>query len=744
MRETILNQEIENPILLINNTPKEIIFFYSGIFKFAKQYKLIFLPLIFSILIQVFYLGSLPLILRKMLDNVLPSKNIHLLITLLSLIGAFFIASTIGALSQSLLATKISAKLIYYLRIQIFRKTNDLPKKQLSKAEESESCRRFLGDVNSIDGQPMYAVFDSIKHLGLIFVATALLFYLEWHMAVLSVVMMRLFFGLTKFFSKKADLALKKKKQDADLLLGMIQETVLMRVAIYLLQLRSVRTNSFNKNAELACESGGKFNLNIRLVTDSTVIAINSTILLMLCIGVYFVMNDFITIGILLGFMNLLLSMSNAIASLATLTPMLIKAANAFKEIKKFTQDTNTYKDKSNQIVSMPPGKQLSGEICFEKISFNYSNNADASKNQLNGINFQIASKQFIGIVGTSGCGKSTLLKLLLGEYSASTGRIALDGYDINELDSQFLLSQFGVVMQDTMLFDTSIYDNIRLGKLDATEEEIIAAAKLAELHDTIISFPTGYQENPLGKFSLGQEQRLAIARALVRNPAILCLDEATSALVPITEAAVCKTIQAFAKNHTTIFITHRLRSMIDVDCVFVMDHGELVEQGTHQYLMKKQGFYYQLWEKQNGITIDAEGRSARIKPEWLKKIPLFSSLSKNELKEFSNEFMLERYNAGKVVFNEGDYGDKFYLIAAGIVAVLHDEKLLANLEDGDFFGEIALLADVPRTAKIVAQTDCTFLILHHQKFKKMFNNLPEAVQTLIKEKAAERRQNNK
>ena len=116
--------------------------------------------------------------------------------------------------------------------------------------------------------------------------------------------------------------------------------------------------------------------------------------------------------------------------------------------------------------------------ICFDKVSFSYASNTDASKHELNGLNFKIASKQFIGIVGSSGCGKSTVLKLLLGQYPASRGSISLDGYDINTLDSQFLLSQFGVVMQDTMLFDASIYDNIRLAKLDASEEEVMTAAK--------------------------------------------------------------------------------------------------------------------------------------------------------------------------------------------------------------------------------------------------------------------------
>ena len=734
--------EISPEISLVNGTPKEIAFFYRELFKFSKQYNLIFLLLILAIAAQIFYFSSLPLIMRILFDNVLPQKDFHLLITLLSLIGCFFVASTIGAIVQSLMATKISAKLIYYLRTHIFRKTNELPKKQLSKAEETESTRRFLGDINTIDGQPMYAVFDSIKYLGIGSVAIGLLFYLEWHMAIFAIITMRIFFSVTSFFSKRADTALKKKKQDADVLFGMIQENVLMRVAIYIFQLGSSRMVHFNKNAELARESGGKFNLNIRLVTDSTVIAANSTVFLMLCMGVYFVVEGFITVGVLIGFMSLLFSLSSAIASITTLMPMLIKAANGFKEIKKFIQDDvlYTHKNKSEKNISpLSKNQDLSGAIRFSNIYFNYMGEIN-NKNQLNNVSFDIISKQFIGIVGVSGCGKSTLLKLLLGEYPITSGKIILDNYEIDTLDPQFLLSQFGVVMQDTTLFDASIYDNIRIGKLDATEEEIIAAAKLAELHETILSFPAGYQENPLGKFSLGQEQRLSIARALVRDPAILCLDEATSALDPITEAAVCKTIQTFAKNHTTIFITHRLRSMVDVDCVFVMDKGSLVEKGNHEELMAKQGLYYELWEKQNGIVIDAEGRSAHIKPAWLKKIPLFSSLSKNELEEFAGEFLLERHNAEKVVFNQGDYGDKFYLIAAGVVNVLSNGKLLATLADGDFFGEIALLADVPRTAKIVTETDCTFLVLYHQKFKKMFSSLPEKVQLLIKAKAAERR----
>jgi ATP-binding cassette subfamily B protein len=708
-------EEKSNPASLINNTSTEIFFFYSEVFKFAKQYKRLFYPIIFAMLVEILYLSSLPLIIRKIFDHVLVTKNMQLLISLLSLIGLFYIAYTISAISQSFLATKISSKLIYFFRIQIFRKTNELPKKQLSKAEESEACRRFLGDVSAIDGQAMYAIFDSVKFLGQVICNFILLFYLEWRMAIFVIIVMRTFLSLAKFFSKKADLILKKKKQDADFLLSMVQETVLMRAAIYILQLIPTRTKNFNKNAELARESGEKFNLNIRLTTDSTMIAVNSTTLLMLCIGIYFVIRGVISIGVLLGFISLLFGISTAINNLTNLMPLLLKAANAFKEINKYIYIPESKKSEANKVALALQNTKVGGNIHFEKVVFNYKNKPSITQNQLEEISFTIRSKQFIGIVGTSGCGKSTLLKVLLGEYPVTSGKITLDGYDINELESSFLLSQFGVVMQETMIFDASIYDNIRLGKLDASEEEIIAAAKLAELHNTIMSFPAGYQENPLGRFSLGQEQRLAIARALVRNPSILCLDEATSALDPI-----------------------------DVDCVFVMDKGCLIEQGSHQELLEKKGFYYELWDKQNGITIDAEGRSAHIKPEWLKKIPIFSALSKKELKDFADEFVLERCAADKVIFNQGDYGDKFYLIAAGVIKVLQSEKLLATLSDGDFFGEIALLEDVPRTAKIVTDSDCTFLVLHHQKFKKMLGSLPEKVREQIKAKAAERQHTNK
>ena len=142
--------ETPNPAALLNSTPAEMLFFYRGVFKFASQYKIILFSILFAIIVQVLYLSSLALIIRKIFDHALPSKNIHLLITMLSIIGTLFIAGTISAILQSLLVTKISSKLIYFFRIQIFRKTNELPKKQLSKTEETESCRRFLGDVSAI------------------------------------------------------------------------------------------------------------------------------------------------------------------------------------------------------------------------------------------------------------------------------------------------------------------------------------------------------------------------------------------------------------------------------------------------------------------------------------------------------------------------------------------------------------------------------------------------------------------
>ncbi|MEB3291665.1 MAG: ABC transporter ATP-binding protein [Synechococcales bacterium] len=247
------------------------------------------------------------------------------------------------------------------------------------------------------------------------------------------------------------------------------------------------------------------------------------------------------------------------------------------------------------------PVHQVKGEVRLENITFAYKNRGNALEN----LSLHIPAGQTIGIVGITGSGKSTLVKLLLRFYEIQAGQILLDGIDIRDLRLKDLRRCMGWVSQDVFLFHGTVSENIAYGSFDATRSEIIQAAKLAEAHDFIMTLPDGY-ETIVGergqKLSGGQRQRLAIARALLKDPAILILDEATSAVDNETEAAIQRSLEHITQNRTTIAIAHRLSTIRHAHCIYVMEQGNIIEQGTHEALLAQQGAYASLWQVQSGI----------------------------------------------------------------------------------------------------------------------------------------------
>lgn len=218
-------------------------------------------------------------------------------------------------------------------------------------------------------------------------------------------------------------------------------------------------------------------------------------------------------------------------------------------------------------------------------------------------MDFTINSGETVAFVGMSGGGKSTIISLIPRFYDTRGGTVAIDGYDVRDVTLHSLRAQIGIVLQDNILFSDSVKENILMGKPDATDEEIIAAAKAANAHDFIMSLPNGY-DTKVGergvKLSGGQKQRVAIARVFLKNPPILILDEATSALDLESEALIQESLDILAHERTTIIIAHRLSTITHADRIFVIDHGQLIESGTHEQLMSKQGTYYNLFQVQH------------------------------------------------------------------------------------------------------------------------------------------------
>ncbi len=248
--------------------------------------------------------------------------------------------------------------------------------------------------------------------------------------------------------------------------------------------------------------------------------------------------------------------------------------------------------------ISLP---HVLGELEFENVNFAYNGRNPVIEN----LSLHIPAGKTIAIVGSTGSGKSTLVKLLLRLYEVQSGTISLDGVDIRELDFKNLRSHIGLVSQDVFLFHGTVGENISYGTITATDNEIIAAAKIAEAHEFIKELPQGY-ETIVGergqKLSGGQRQRIAIARAVLKNPPILILDEATSAVDNETEAAIQRSLEKITANRTTIAIAHRLSTVRNADRIYVMEYGKLVEQGTHEQLLAKQKIYASLWRVQSGL----------------------------------------------------------------------------------------------------------------------------------------------
>jgi ATP-binding cassette subfamily B protein len=587
-------------VLDANETRNAIKITWNFLKPFLPAHKKGIRLIMFAIVIETIYNTSFPLLLKVLIDDAINADDPRMLVIVLSSMFALGFVSSIVMVWFEWLNADTGSSLIRDIRNRLFDHAQDLPVDYYHKHKTGVVLQRFSGDISQMEETINHGMQWGVLPFFELVAGFAVMFFLNWQLSLIALLLIPIAIIGPRILAPKAvDASYSVKKNEAQAL-GVTQEVVTSMGVIKAFGLRSSAQGWYReRNAGIRASMCRMLWIN-GLVERSVTISVLALHLVVLALGAYLVWNDSIQLGTFVAFETLFWELSYNVGHLTQFIPVMIEGAGAAKHINDFLHEPIRSSDRPDA-KELPPFEK---EIRFDNVVFSY----DGKQNHLNRLNLAIPAGKRVAIVGRSGAGKSTVINLLLKLYDAKSGRITLDGHEVAELKRDSLRAQMAVVFQDNLLFNMSMRENIRLGKLNSTDVEVEAAAKAAEIHRFIEGLPDGY-ETVVGErgstVSGGQRQRMAIARALVRNPSILLLDEATSALDQTTERSITRTLNKVAKGRTVISVTHRLTSVVDMDLVYVLEKGKLAEKGSHAELLKKKGLYYRLWMDQQGKARD-------------------------------------------------------------------------------------------------------------------------------------------
>ena len=627
-----------------------------------------------------------PFAFRQLLDHDIRPGGFPHVLDLLGVLAIAFVVSLLASLRQAYLSSYVSASVVRQLRMEMFGKLQDLSAGWFASREQGDVLSRLFSDVGALEQGISRTLRTGIYQLLSLVVSAVVLLVLDPLLGVIVVAGAPLIALVYKTMGSGARRRSLAVQEETGAVLALAAENYGAQQIVKAFALEAREKLRFGRASDRLFRTQLRLQLFSGLFGVSVNMVVTVLRLVVLGLGAWLILRGHLTVGGLVAFMSVMGQVLSPVAELTGIGRQLQASSGALVRVDEVLGAVAGVPDTGTGELA-----PLAREIHLDHIAFGYT----SERRTLEGIDAHIPAGARVAFVGPTGAGKSSILQLLMRFYDPDEGRVLFDETDVRTCALASLRSQLGVVFQETFLYDTTVRENIALGRPGATDDEVEAAARAAELHDFVVSLPRGY--NTLvgergGHLSGGQRQRLAIARALLRAPTVLVLDEATSALDPRTERLISATLERLGEGRTTVAVTHRLTSITAYDRIFVIVDGHLAEQGTHTELLSLGGVYAQLWAEQTGGHVPSEPPFDAAAA--LARVALFADLDRSALRDAAGRMRPVDLAAGESL-PEG--GGRLLLVRRGRGRVLAPGiggalGRTAELGPGQLFGLAALL----------------------------------------------------
>ncbi|EJO5346942.1 ABC transporter ATP-binding protein [Clostridium botulinum] len=510
------------------------------------------------------------------------------------LLLGLYIISSIFSFIQGYIMSSVAQKISYKLRREISEKINRIPIKYFDNQTHGEVLSRVTNDVDTVSQTLNQSMSQIITSIVTIIGVLIMMLSISWQMTIVALLILPVSMMIIMFVVKKSQKYFKAQQEDLGNINGHVEEIYGGHNIMRAFNREDEAIEKFDKINDKLYSSAWKSQFLSGMMMPIMSFIGNIGYVLVSILGGWLAIKKTIEVGDILSFIQYVRRFTQPISQVAQIANVLQSTAASAERVFEFLQEEEEIKETENPVKL----EKVHGEVEFKDVEFGYNQD----KIIINDFTAKIKPGQKVAIVGPTGAGKTTIIKLLMRFYDVGKGGIFIDGHNINDFKRADLRKIFGMVLQDTFLFTGTIKENIAYGKLGASTEEVIKAAKSAHVHNFVETLPNGYDmelSEDASNISQGQKQLLTIARAILSDPKILILDEATSSVDTRTELLIQKAMENLMEGRTSFIIAHRLSTIRDADLILVMKDGDIIEQGNHEELLKAKGFYYSLYNSQ-------------------------------------------------------------------------------------------------------------------------------------------------